>query len=974
MKNQWRFAACLALAALFSVSGDATAQTASAARLSGSVSDAQQIPVGGALITLSAPGSSAVAYQATASSSGTFALRSVQPGAYEIRVEALGYRPLVVQGLVLSGGEDRSLSLTLTVDPPPVELVDTITVAASTASRFRVTGLQLGPSDIAPLPHRFDDLAGVVSSASAFDHALGSQGLPGEMTALIADGVPFYRAEHPTSRVEKLPDALFNRRFLDGVALSGSAADAALSGTAGGVVSLTTRRGVGRDVSVGGSYSGDPLWSSSEQTFTAPTLLSWQGFGTASTEAGPGANFLVAGDALQHESPLTPRIGETAAASLAGLAPDELSRLTEPGIESVRRYSGLARYDRQISSTDRFFIRGLVGASERMFVGAGPQDASATPDESVDFSTAFGYTSQTSRTTTIDLRGGVSGSYRDFGFGGNAPSTLASPYSILGSQHAVSGASSRTDVVLLPSARFETEAGLVTAGINLRSTSHSMERRLHGFAFSNGADLLANVGFGREAAAPSVDFSTREVGFHLQLDRPVSPQLALKVGVRYDREIIGGDGGPLNEAWVAASGLINNEFVSGFNQFGARGALVWTPTPSGATRVLITGSLDHGDVSPRWIYQLNAESTDATDGREIGSGVEWPTGSLPAASSATSMTMFGPEARAPVSVEAGLTLVQSLGTATVASVAASSRRTDFFMRRRNFNLPVVPVGQDAGGRAVYGPLTQAGALVGVAAGQGGRFTDFGTVNALDPDGWSEYRGVTASLEHQTAALTLFGSYTWSETTDNWIGAGQGVEDAAMPRGIPTADTDPSWDEGVSDFDITHRASVGAEARIGAASLGVLYRFASGTPFTPGYQFGVDANGDGSAMNDPALTIDAAALSALDALGTCSTSSASYAVRNSCRTPSSQELNVRLSFDLTNVGARRTHLMVDVLNVLESKGGVVDTALHLVDPAGSITTDPDGTVNIPTTVNPNFGDVVYPASRGRAIRIGLRIGG
>lgn len=974
MKNQRRFAACLALVALFVTTGEVSAQTASAARLSGSILDAQSVPVGGALVTLYVPGSTAVSYQATASGGGTFLLGSVQPGAYEIRVEALGYRPLVVQGLVLSGAEERSLSLTLTIDPPPVELVDTIMVAASTASRFRVTGLQLGPADIAPLPHRFDDLAGIVSASSAFDDALGSQGLPGDLTAVVADGVPFYRASHPSSRVETLPDALFNRRFIEGVTLSAHASDAALAGSTGGVVSLTTRRGASRDVSVGGSYSGDPLWSSSEQSFTAPTLLSWQGFVTASTEAGPGAGLLVAGDALQHESPLAPRLGDPAAAGLGSLAPEELSRLTEPGIESVRRYSGLVRYDRQLSSTDQFFARALVGASERAFSGAGPQDVAATPDESIDFSGAFGYTTQTSRTTTFDLRGGVSGSYRDFGLGANPPNTLASPFSLLGSGHAVTGSSSRTDVVLVPSARFDTEAGLVTAGINLRSSSHSMERTLHGFAYSTGADVLGDVGFGREASAPSVDFTTREIGAHLQLDRALSPQLAIKLGIRYDYEMLGGDGGALNEDWLAVSGLTNNVFTSSFQQRGARGSLVWTPTASGTTRILITGSYDHGDVAPRWIYQLNAESTDATDGRDIGAGVVWPEGTLPATASATSMTMFGPEARAPVSLGTAFTLVQSVGTATVMSVQAATRRTDYVMRRRNFNLAVVPVGQDEGGRSVYGPLTQSGSLVGVAAGDGGRFTDFGTVNALDPDGWSEYKGVTASLEHQTATLSLFGSYTWSETTDNWIGAGQGIDDAAMPRGVPVEDGAPSWDEGVSDFDITHRASLGAEARVGSASLGVLYRFASGAPFTPGYRYGVDANGDGSAANDPALTVDAAALGALDGVATCSTPTGSYAVRNSCRAPSSQELNLRLSFDLTNVGARRAHLVLDVLNVVESKGGVVDTALLLVDPSGSITTASDGTVTIPTTVNPNFGEVVYPASRGRSIRIGVRIGG
>jgi hypothetical protein len=61
--------------------------------------------------------------------------------------------------------------------------------------------------------------------------------------------------------------------------------------------------------------------------------------------------------------------------------------------------------------------------------------------------------------------------------------------------------------------------------------------------------------------------------------------------------------------------------------------------------------------------------------------------------------------------------------------------------------------------------------------------------------------------------------------------------------------------------------------------------------------------------------------------------------------------------------------------VEPSGGVIDDALLLVDPTSAITTSPDGTtVTIPVTVNPEFGRVVYPSSRGRMLRLGVRIGG
>jgi hypothetical protein len=66
--------------------------------------------------------------------------------------------------------------------------------------------------------------------------------------------------------------------------------------------------------------------------------------------------------------------------------------------------------------------------------------------------------------------------------------------------------------------------------------------------------------------------------------------------------------------------------------------------------------------------------------------------------------------------------------------------------------------------------------------------------------------------------------------------------------------------------------------------------------------------------------------------------------------------------------------IDGLDLIENDGGVRDEALLVVDPGGSITTSSDGsTVTIPVSVNPSFGEVVYPSTRGRTLRIGLRVG-
>lgn len=966
-----RLAIFFALLALFVVTPSVDGQIGSTARVTGTVVTSPGArPVAGTLVTIRSLNGGAT-HETTTAGNGSFSVPTLQPGPYEIRVEALGYRPLVVRGLVLFAGDERNLALTITVDPPPVERIDTLTISSSSGSRNRAEGLSLGNMEMRQLPYRFDDIGALAAMESSFDDRLGAEGLPGELTVLVVDGVPVYRAAHPNARSESLPSPLFGRNLISGVSVLPRATDVTLPGAAGGHVSISTRRNSAGLPNVGGSWSADPLWSSSEHGFDAPTLLSWQGFGNVTADVSPGSRLFVAADGMRHEAPMAIRLAD--ASGLSGLAEEDVQALQQPGVQSVQRIGGLARFDRELSPTDRFFMRALLGVSDRTFTGVGPIRDRDVPDEAVDFSTAFGYVGQASPTVTLDLRGGVSGSYRDFALGGLAPASLGQPAAALGSASGLVGSSNRTDIVLAPGLAMDTEGPQVRLGVNVRLSRQSMERMDQRFAFTDDAAQAASIGFGTVNDAPESDFTTREIGLHVQLRGELSQTLTYTAGARYDLESLGGPEVVLSEDWLLASGLANSVFRDSFHQLGGRAALTWTPVPGGNTRIQLQTSLDHGDINPRWVYALGAEASDATTTHAAGTGVDWPDATLPASANALpSITLFGPDTRAPRTLGTDVVLLQGFGQSTVVTVRGSSRRTDFVMRRRNLNLPVVASGQDAGGRNVWGTLTQNGALVTALGNDARRFNGFGLATALDPDGWSEYRGVTASLDHTSADVSLFGSYTWSETTDNWFGALSTTPGADLLPGVPVGDDDPEWSEGVSDFDVTHRASVGASVQVGPANLSAVFRFESGLPFTPAYRFGVDANGDGSAANDVALTSVAGADAALSAAG-CTSSSGAYAERNSCRAPASQNLNVRLAFDLSSLGVDRAQLTVDVLNVMEAASGVVDSALLLVDPTGAITTETDGTITLPTVVNPDFGSVIYPTSMGRMIRVGFRIG-
>jgi hypothetical protein len=53
--------------------------------------------------------------------------------------------------------------------------------------------------------------------------------------------------------------------------------------------------------------------------------------------------------------------------------------------------------------------------------------------------------------------------------------------------------------------------------------------------------------------------------------------------------------------------------------------------------------------------------------------------------------------------------------------------------------------------------------------------------------------------------------------------------------------------------------------------------------------------------------------------------------------------------------------------------LVDRALLLIDPSGSITTDAQGNVVLPLVANPHFGKLLIRRGEGRVVRIGLRVG-
>jgi len=263
-------------------------------------------------------------------------------------------------------------------------------------------------------------------------------------------------------------------------------------------------------------------------------------------------------------------------------------------------------------------------------------------------------------------------------------------------------------------------------------------------------------------------------------------------------------------------------------------------------------------------------------------------------------------------------------------------------------------------------------------GSNRRFPAFDRILALDADGFSDYWGISAALERRSATgVSLRIDYTYSRATDNWLSGRAGGTDAQLtpfPAGLNGGD----WAKGPSDFDIPHNLSAGLALPISRGfgpRLGVLYRYHSGYPFTPGFRDGVDLNGDGSGRNDPAYVDQSipGTTSLYGAWPCLQQQAGQLAGRNSCREPGVHALDVRLSMAPFRSSSFAAELVIDALNLVESDVAVRDRALYLVDPARTLATNATtGVVTVPLLVNPNFGQPLIRRTTGRTLRVGLRI--
>ncbi len=975
----------------------AAAQSLSTVSLTGSVRDSAGRPLDGAIVVVtdSATGTSR---RLTTPRAGGFTLPVLLPGVYTVAVERLGYRPVRVRGVALRPGRSTHLALVLGPVAPPVRQVTERRDAAGIVEDTR-PGTSQGFSrlGLVGLPDARRDVTDLGRLATASTQFMETEGLATRLGGFMIQRVPFAPARHPGLMHSDGEGAVLPLSSLGWAELVTGEGDVEWSELAGARLAGELRRGGSRG-QIGGFAEGstDALSSSKYFDTGAAAQQTWRlGLLASGPIVRDTAFFAVGVDYQRRETPWPGGwTADSLTPGLVGLAQDsfgvDIAPYAQPRISIIETGAAFGRVDLLLGSTAvtaHATAAKLSGADPDL--GPRPTAPLGAKLDGVDFAGGVTVTSALSRVVIPELSVGYEASEREYRQGGAAaPATTI----------AAGGLAFGGDVAL--PARFEHHTARASLSLGVRAGGHRLKLggsvvadwydevyaygRAGEFFFTDSAGLAATRGVFTQTvgALPIADYSRTQFAVFLQDWWRAAPGLDVLLGARVEFAELPVDEIRRNDRWLELTGLDNTAVDEHRVNVSPRVGLRWN---IGGGRWLVRGGMGmyHGladrAVLGEWLSHTGAVAVR----RGVGDLDAWPDApdSVAAPVQGPWLTLLEPEFQGPRTTRFNLGVSHPLSAGAAVHVSGVYRHSDFLPRRSDLNRPAAPATADQYGRPVYGTLVQEGGLLAATPGSNRRFPEFDLVAGLNPDGTSNYWGVTVSLEGQLGrGVSLLGSYSWSRTRDNWLSGrggfgGPDVQLAPFPDSVQGLD----WSDGVSDFDQPHRAVVGLEYRAPgplALRVAALYRYESGYPFTPGFRDGVDANGDGSARNDPAFVDDAVpGVSDLFGEWDCLAHQVGrFAGRNSCREPAVHALDVRLAMTVARPRGSAIDLFADAVNLLESDVGIRDRALYLVDPAGVITTDPGtGRVTVPLVVNPRFGQLLVRRSNGRFVRVGVRVG-
>jgi hypothetical protein len=990
------FLATLVLTIVVPTARRLPAQTVTSGALTGVVRDTAGEPLRGVRVEVTDQ-ATGFHREMTTLRPGEFSFRFLAPGRYDILAEMLGYRPTELRGVTVTAPLVSTVEIRLAPTTPPVTERTVVQAEVPGAAAGSALSWTLGRLELRDLPDIRRDAVALGRYAASGDADLSFEGLPASFNVVTIDALPAAPPAHPGLRSGGFDGVAFPIGALESATIEGGGADVDWGGFAGTRLTLHPLRGGRRFAArAWGDWTGSAV---SRSDHYAPEDLGQNSFRGGLTVSGPvmrdTAAFALGVEVQRLETPVPPAWAPTQFDSaLAAVATDtfgvNLAAQRSGRGMPLTAISGFGRFEWQANAENLLsvFATGTHYDADGPVLGAWRLDSPDAALDGNDLNITAALTSSISRKLGLELRAGLETGTREYRAGAGAATRLTAGPIAFWTDPSLPGRFQRTTFRAYESLHYTVNRHWLKlgGGGTFSSYDYAYGYRQTGEFVFGGVDQFAGEvgGFTQRVGRPQAEFKSYQFGGWLQDRWKAAPGLDLVFGFRLEWDRMPVDDIIENAAWVSATRAPGDTARQGESaikttrlEFSPRAGVIWDMTGSQAWILRLDGGLYHGVLDPAVMAEALALVGPVEGRRAVGAVDGWPAApdSVIAPVTGPVLAPLAVGARSPRTGRVQAAISGSVGGGTTLHLGGVYRQTDFLVRRRDLNLALGASGRDQYGRQVYGDLVQTGGALLVEPGTNRRFSDFDEVLALNFDGSSKYLGLSARLDQRAARfLTFSAGYTYSRTTDNWVGARDARPDAMLSP-FPDSLNGVDWDEDRSDFDIPHRFVLGAEVSFRAFRLAGFFRHQSGYPFTPGFREGVDANGDGSYRNDPA-TVDEAIPGVTELLNSwdCLRRQVGrpFVDRNSCRGPAERTFDVRLVIGPMRLGAP-VELVIDAMNLIESNGFDVDRALYLVDPAQTTTIDPQtGDVTVPLAANPDFGRPVVRRGPGRFLRLGLRV--
>jgi len=901
----------IALAGLLLAPSLAASQSISRGALHGTVRDTAGAPFAGARVQIRDM-VSGVSWWVHTGLDGRFRQPLLQPGDYEVFVEDIGYQPQSVSPVPVRPGRSESVSITLRPAQLPVQNVERVPHEATTDPSRAGMAEWYGTFEVHHLPEGRREIAELGRLSPRSDADLNIEGLPGSLSGIFLDGLPVPGARHPDLPPSRLNTPTYPLGNLKAAELLTNGVDVEWTGFAGGYLSGYTRRGKAmHDVRAYGDWTGGDLISSDHfeigddgaNTFRAGVMFT-----------GPivedTAHYVVGFEAMRLETPFPDawvldslNVGLIEVADSAEL---DIRPYTETRLTATDIISGFGNFDWQITQNHQISLRAEGGWFERggesdryPNLGPGVVSSLGAKVEGYDFSAGATLASRLKRWLTSELRVGLNRTDRDFNTAAPPTTRIVDGGLAFGIDPTLPAQLERLTINVSETLNLTLGRHLLKIGFGTRFDSNS-QRYAYGrdgiFTFAGLDEFRQGEGVFSIAGgtARMAEFDNWQWSVYLQDTWAAAPGLELTGGIRYDKENLDDGAVPLNTDWEDVSGLRNNSFDDDFGKFSPRFGFLWNISERNSWLVRGSAGLYNGVVDPGLFGQLVTLSGGIVIQRAVGDLGPWPElpGSGVAPAQGPRLALLGPEFKAPRTARASLGITRQFPDGTSVMLSGAYRFTSHLPRPADLNLAQAPATTDQYERPIFGTPVQQGSLVTVEPGSNRRFQGFDFVSAINADGESRYWDASLAVQRQTdEGLNLLAAYTYSWTRDDWLSGGSGGLEQQLDPFPQDGLRGEDWRDGRSDFDRPHRLVVGAELELPRALAGSriagLYRFSSGRPFTPAFRAGVDVNGDGSGMNDPAFVDpEIPGMNALlDEWDCLAEMVGDFAERNACRGPS-----------------------------------------------------------------------------------------